>query len=219
MVLQFASGTKQQGISLFGWWKDEEGAEPPGPCHCRGADTVAPALLTPVVIRSALGVANHSSQAAVIPRALSKRNSTGCAGTWNPQPFYLPLQDSLQMGNFQWCSFDLLDGNCLPNGNLRPGDGGKWRGEPGPWCQSWEAQRHCKDHDFHAMMRSPSARQGADIGCRQGWWVHPAPGWDEDKDINQHHCAPGLPMGSVKGTRPKGSCELCHKGRTHDIGV
>lgn len=27
------------------------------------------------------------------------------------------------MGNFPWDSFDLLDGNCLPGGNLKPGHG------------------------------------------------------------------------------------------------
>lgn len=34
------------------------------------------------------------------------------------------------MGNFLWYSFDLLDGNCLPNGNLRPGDRGEDGGAP-----------------------------------------------------------------------------------------
>lgn len=54
-LLQFAGGTKQPGISLFGGRRDGGAWSPRGPCHCRGADTAALALLTPAVIRSAPG--------------------------------------------------------------------------------------------------------------------------------------------------------------------
>lgn len=134
MLLQFAGGTKQPGISLFGGWRDGgRGASKP-PCHCRGADTAAPALLTLAVIRSAPGRCKSFQPSCRYPPSAEQekrrplRQDTAPSTRGPVLAFYLPLQASLQLGNFLWYSFDLLDGNCLPNGNLRPGDGGEGGG-------------------------------------------------------------------------------------------
>lgn len=68
----------------------------------------------------------------VIPRALSKRNGDrprqDPAPTAPASPFISPCRIHYRWAICCGISFDLLDGNCFPNGNLRPGDWGDGRG-------------------------------------------------------------------------------------------
>lgn len=139
---------------------------------------MAAALLTAAVIRSAPGRCESFQPSCRSPPSAEQEKRGPAAPGRSPRspglPFYLPSQDSLQTGNFLGRSFDLLDGNCLPHGNGRAGDGGE-DGGAGPPCASSKVLQgpgalRGSERGVTVSLGtlSPSARRGGDTGCRRG---------------------------------------------------